>query len=61
MPLHPQNCSSCDSPAWLIRGFMYDVIGISFEGLDNRKATFELEPHECRKSEEDKKDASPEV
>lgn len=60
MPLHQQNCPSCDTPTWLIRGVLYDVIGISFEGLDNRRATFELEPHECRK-EEDQEDASSEV
>ena len=57
MPLHPQNCPICDNPVWLIRGFLYDVIGISFEGLDDRKATFELQPHEC----EEQEDASPEV
>lgn len=60
MPLHPQNCPNCDNPTWLIRGFLYDVIGISFEGLDNKKATFELEFHKCGKDEE-QEDASSEV
>jgi len=60
MPLHPQNCPNCDNPAWLIRGFLYDVIGIYFEGFDNKKATFELEFHECEKDEE-QEDANSEV